>query len=32
MYKHILHDHLDGGLDETCLELAKALNYKPILK
>ena len=33
MYKHILHDHLDGGLrPETCLELAKAIDYQPILE
>ena len=33
MYKHILHDHLDGGLrPETCLELAKSINYIPILE
>ena len=33
MYKHILHDHLDGGLrPETCLELAKEINYQPILE
>jgi len=33
MYKQILHDHLDGGLRaETCLELANAIDYKPILE
>ena len=33
MYKHILHDHLDGGLrPETCLEIAKSCNYLPLLE
>ena len=33
MYKHVLHDHLDGGLrPETCLELAKEIDYQPILE
>tara|TARA_Y100000766_G_scaffold275901_1_gene279447 strand:+ start:171 stop:1109 length:939 start_codon:yes stop_codon:yes gene_type:complete len=33
MLKHILHDHLDGGLrPATALELAKSINYKPLLE
>ena len=33
MNKHILHDHLDGGLrPDTCLELAKSSNYLPLLE
>ena len=33
MYKHILHDHLDGGLrPSTAKELAKSINYKPLLE
>ena len=32
MNKAILHDHLDGGLrPSTALELAKQINYKPLL-
>ena len=32
MYKHVLHDHLDGGLrPSTAKELAKSINYKPLL-
>ena len=31
MYKHVLHDHLDGGLrPSTAKELAKHINYTPI--
>ena len=31
MYKHVLHDHLDGGLrPSTAKELAKNIGYKPI--
>jgi adenosine deaminase len=33
MYKAILHDHLDGGLrPSTALELAKQINYTPLLE
>ena len=33
MLRHILHDHLDGGLrPATALELAKSINYKPLLE
>jgi adenosine deaminase len=33
MYKAILHDHLDGGLrPSTALELAKQINYRPLLE
>ena len=32
MFKQILHDHLDGGLrPTTALELARSINYKPLL-
>ena len=32
MYKHVLHDHLDGGLrPSTAKELAESINYKPLL-
>ncbi len=32
MYSMVLHDHLDGGLRPlTALELAKKLNYRPLL-
>ena len=32
MNKHILHDHLDGGLRaSTAKELAESINYKPLL-
>ena len=32
MYKHVLHDHLDGGLrPSTAKEIAKSINYKPLL-
>ena len=33
MYKHVLHDHLDGGLrPSTAIELAKSINYTPLLE
>mgnify|MGYP006254917865 FL=1 len=33
MHKAILHDHLDGGLrPSTAFELAKVLNYSPLLE
>ena len=33
MDKHILHDHLDGGLrPSTAKEIAKSINYKPLLE
>jgi len=32
MIKHVLHDHLDGGLrPSTAKEIAKSINYKPLL-
>ena len=32
MHKHVLHDHLDGGLrPSTAKELAESINYKPLL-
>jgi len=33
MYKHVLHDHLDGGLrPSTARELAETINYTPLLE
>ena len=33
MNKHILHDHLDGGLrPSTAEEIAKLINYKPLIE
>ena len=33
MNKHILHDHLDGGLrPSTADDIAKKNNYKPLLE
>ena len=33
MYKHVLHDHLDGGLrPSTAKKLAERINYRPIIE